>query len=61
MYKVISPFLDLKNGKHLYQVGDTYPMEGCRPSKARITELSGSSNKIGKPLIEEVKDESDSE
>lgn len=55
MYKVIHEFLDLKDGSFYYRVGDKFPRDGKRPSKARITELSTADNKIGVPLIEEVK------
>lgn len=65
MYKVIKRFLDLTDGKktkkgtiyYEYNVGDEYPRKGSKPTKARITELSGSNNKQGVPLIKEVKEE----
>lgn len=56
MYKVIYPFYDLRHENHIYAVGDVYPVKGCRPTKARYAELSGSNNKIGRPLIEEIED-----
>ena len=52
MYKVIHKFLDLQDKNHLYKVGDTYPRRGKRANAERVAELSGSANKIGKPLIE---------
>lgn len=58
MYKVIYPFYDLKHENHVYSVGDVFPVEGCRPTKARYAELIGSDNKIGRPLIEEVTEKS---
>lgn len=54
MYKVIHQFLDLKDENHHYKVGDAYPRNGKRASAKRVAELSGSDNKIGKPLIEKV-------
>ena len=54
MYKVIHQFLDLQDEKHHYKVGDTYPREGKKAVAARVKELSGTGNKIGKPLIEKV-------
>ena len=59
-YKVIKFFHDLqdtvktKGGEicHAYNVGDTYPREGYKPSADRIAELAGSDNKQGTPLIE---------
>ena len=56
MYKVIYRFADMQDEKHVYDVGDTYPREGSKPSKERIAELVGSENKIGKPLIEAVEE-----
>ena len=57
MYKVICRFADLKDDNHVYEVGDIYPREGSDPSFDRIRELAGSENKIGQPLIEEIKEE----
>lgn len=54
MYKVIHQFLDLNDENHHYKVGDAYPRNGKRASAKRVAELSGSENKIGKPLIEKV-------
>lgn len=55
MYKVIYKFADLQDSGHIYEIGDEYPREGHEPDESRIKELSGSGNKIGKPLIEKVK------
>ena len=57
MYKAIERFKDLKDGNFLYNVGDVFPRKGKRVSKARLAELSGSDNKRGKPVIEEVEEE----
>ena len=57
MFKVIRPFLDLQDGEHAYEAGDFYPRLGFSPDEKRIAELSGSDNRIGKPLI--VPDRSD--
>lgn len=54
MWKVIYKFRDLKDNDHIYEVGDTYPREGKKASRRRIAELSGNTNAIGTPLIEEV-------
>lgn len=56
MYKVISKFADLQDGKHLYQAGDEYPRNGVKVSEKRIDELKGKNNLAKKPLIEEVAD-----
>ena len=39
-------------------MGDTFPHEGVEVSKGRLKELSGSNNKLGTPLIKEIKSES---
>lgn len=60
MFKVVKLFTDLKDGGHLYNVGDRYPREGLQPTEERIKELSGSNNKQKAPLIvkvEEIKEE----
>jgi hypothetical protein len=56
MYKVVKLFTDLQDNNYRYEVGDEYPRLGLKPSIARIAELSGSNNKQGIPLIEEIKD-----
>lgn len=63
MYKVITAFSDLtdtvttKSGQvcYVYEVGDTYPRRGVKPTAERIKELSGKENKRGVPLIKEIK------
>ena len=56
MYKVINPFTDLHDNDYPYAVGDTFPRAGIKVTAKRLKELSGSSNKQGKPLIEETDD-----
>lgn len=56
-YKVIHMFTDLQDLNHLYRVGDAFPRPNFKVSEARIRELSGNSNKQGKPLIEKVEDD----
>lgn len=51
-YKVVRSFKDLKHD-HVYMVGDSYPTEGKKTTKARIKELSTTSNKHGKIYITE--------
>lgn len=55
MYKVIKYFTDLQDNNYAYNVGDTFPHDGLVVSEERLDELSGSKNKQGEPLIEEVK------
>lgn len=57
MYKVLVDFMDLQDGRHVYNAGDTFPRDGVKPSKSRINELLGKSNKIGRQLIEEIKED----
>lgn len=52
-YKVISYFEDLHDENHSYNIGDTYPRKGLKPSEERIAELMSADNKQRKPLIEE--------
>lgn len=54
MYKVIARFADLKDENHIYEIGDTYPRKGSKPSEERIEELASDKNKIGIPLIKLV-------
>lgn len=56
MFKVVYQFADLEDDGYIYQIGDDYPRKGVEPLKERILELSSKNNKIGKPLIEEIKD-----
>lgn len=53
MYRVISPFRDLKNDEHHYAVGDVYPVEGYKPTKARIKELVEGKNPLNRVFIAE--------
>jgi hypothetical protein len=54
MYKVINFFTDLQDNNHAYDVGDVYPRKDLEVTAERITELLGSNNKQGKPLIAKV-------
>ena len=55
-YKVIRTFKDGQSKElHVYRNGDVFPF-GYEVSEARISELSGSDNAIGMPLIVEVVD-----
>ena len=46
--------MELQDDDYVYGVGDAYPREGADPTLERIRELASNSNKIGKPLIEEI-------
>ena len=54
MYKAIEMFTDLQDDNSKYEVGDEYPRLGLKPSLARIKELSGTDNRRGRAVIEEV-------
>ena len=56
MYKVIHQFLDLQDGSYHYKVGDTFPRSGKKATAKRIKELSGTDNKIHRPLIEAIEE-----
>lgn len=51
MYEVIVAFTDLTDGNHKYNIGDTYPRTGYKPTESRCEKLSSSFNRQGKPLI----------
>ena len=53
-YKVINYFTDLQDDNHEYNVGDVFPRSGKQVSEERLTELSNTSNRQGKLLIERV-------
>ncbi|KSU63649.1 hypothetical protein AS034_05220 [[Bacillus] enclensis] len=52
-YKVIRAFRDIEDDHRVYRKGDTFPSKG-KVSKERISELSSTENKVGKPLIEQL-------
>ena len=54
MYTAKVAFVDLKDDRHFYNAGDTFPREGLSVDAARIAELAGSDNRMGYPLIEAV-------
>lgn len=59
MFEVVRAFRDAKNNDHYYAVGDTYPVSGYKPTKARIEELVKGTNKNGKVYLKEVKEQKD--
>ena len=64
MYEVIKLFTDLKDNNYRYEVGDSYPRDGYKPTEERIKELLGNANKqhtalikaVYKPATEEIKE-----
>lgn len=53
-HKVVRRFKELKHEGHIYEVGDNYPVEGKKATKARLEELSSTKNKYQQIFIEEV-------
>ncbi|WP_110931068.1 termination factor Rho [Paenibacillus bouchesdurhonensis] len=53
-YKVVRKFKDTKHNGHVYEVGETYPAEGQKTTKARVKQLSTTNNKYGKVFIEPI-------
>ncbi|MBL3731555.1 termination factor Rho [Lysinibacillus sp. HST-98] len=53
-HKVVRRFKELKHDGHIYEVGDNYPVEGKKATKARLEELSTTKNKYQQIFIEEV-------
>ena len=56
MYKVIKSFTDLQDNNYAYYVGDTFPHNGAEVDAERIEELASNKNRLGVPLIEEIKE-----
>ena len=56
MYKVIKSFTDLQDNNYAYYVGDTFPHNGVDVGAERIEELASNKNRLGVPLIEEIKE-----
>jgi hypothetical protein len=55
-HKVVRRFKELKHDGHIYDVGDSYPKEGSKTTKARSEELSTTRNKYGQIFIKEVEE-----
>lgn len=58
-HKVVRRFKELKHDGHIYEVGDIYPKEGQKATKARLEELSTTKNKYETIYIEEVEEKSE--
>lgn len=54
MYRALKRFYDLQNN-HAYSVGDVFPHDGVEVDAERIAELASGKNRLGVPLIEEIK------
>lgn len=60
-YKVVRRFMETKHDNHIYEIGDAYPKEDAKATKARFEELSSTKNKYKKVYIEEVEAPKDKE
>lgn len=49
----VTDFVDLQDSNYLYHAGDKFPRKGAVVDEARIAELSGANNKLGRPVIGE--------
>lgn len=57
-YIVVEDFTDLQDKDKVYRKGDVYPNPvNKKISKKRLDELATSKNRIGAPLIKEIKEE----
>lgn len=59
MYRVITTFADLQDGRHLYKPGDIFPRQGLTVDAARIASLASCDNATGKALLEAVESPTD--
>lgn len=57
IYTALISFIDTKDNNRLYRAGDIFPCNGITVPAERIKELSGNSNKLGKPVIAEIPEE----
>lgn len=57
MYKVVKSFFDLQDENHSYCVGDVFPRFGFDVSDKRLIELAGKENKLGVPVIREMREQ----
>ena len=55
-YKVVRRFKETKHDNHIYEVGDSYPKEGSKATKARLEELSTIKNKYEQIFLEEAEE-----
>lgn len=58
-YIVVRPFSDTKDNGRFYNVGDVYPADGVKATKARISSLLNGTNQNGRVYIEKVETESE--
>ena len=55
MLRALREFSDMQDNSFHYNAGDIFPREGVEVSPERIKELLSADNKLGEPVIEEIK------
>lgn len=50
-YQVVRKFKDKKHDDRIYDVGEAYPADGFKTTKARVKQLSTTNNKYGQVYI----------
>lgn len=60
-FLVVTPFVDLKDGHHIYRKGDIYPRAGLNVSDERIMQLLSTQNKAHKSFLERVAEQTNEE
>lgn len=60
-YKAIVAFVDLQDNNRVYHPGDKFPWDDKKVSNKRIIELATDKNKLHKPVIEKVEEETEAE
>ena len=56
MFRVVCDFHDLTDDNRHYGPGDSFPRPGLDVAPDRIAELTGTGNRLGRPVIEEIAD-----
>lgn len=56
-YEVVNRFKDTEDNGIIYEVGESYPKDGHKPTKKRIGELTKLHPKYKVVFIEEVKEQ----
>lgn len=56
MYTVLETFIEKEHENYKYVKNKTYPADGFKSTKKRVTELQGNKNKYKRPFLgEEIK------
>lgn len=57
MYKVINRFIEKNHNGHVYEVGDTYPVDGKKLVKKRADELTQVHPQYGVVFLQVIEDD----